>query len=101
MIHEHGTLVPYRFFGQAGTGSRVPAARNDVLAQLGQRIREARCAAGLTQEAAADAAGLDWRRWQRLEGGTVNPTVKTLTLVARAVGLSFWQLMARPPHDGA
>ncbi|RYZ16771.1 MAG: hypothetical protein EOO70_03680, partial [Myxococcaceae bacterium] len=33
-----------------------------VLAQRGQRIREARGVAGLTQEAAADAVRLDGRR---------------------------------------
>jgi transcriptional regulator with XRE-family HTH domain len=67
-----------------------------VLVDLGRRIQEARSEAGLTQEDAASLAGIDWRRWQRLEGGSVNPTVRTLARVARVLGLSFWELVVRP-----
>ena len=66
-----------------------------VLAELGQRVRAARIQAGLTQEDAAHAAEIDWRRWQRIEEGTVNPTVKTLVRVARAVRKDFWALVSR------
>ena len=40
-----------------------------VLRQIGVRIRAAREAAGLTQEDAAHRAGIDYKRWQRLEAG--------------------------------
>lgn len=46
----------------------------------------------MTQEEAAHAAGIDYKRWQRLEQGTVNPTVKTLARAAEALGSSFWDL---------
>jgi transcriptional regulator with XRE-family HTH domain len=62
--------------------------------EIGRRVRVARVQAGLTQEEAASAAGIDWRRWQRIENGTVNPTVRTLARVASAVGLIFWTLLA-------
>ncbi len=64
-----------------------------VQLKLGRRIRAARRAADLTQEDAAAAAGIDAKRWQRLEAGQVNPTVRTLVRVAEAVGTDFWALV--------
>jgi transcriptional regulator with XRE-family HTH domain len=52
----------------------------------------------MTQEDAAHAAGIDYKRWQRLEQGSVNPTVKTLERAALALGMSFWDLVATPPR---
>lgn len=68
---------------------------DEILRELGQRILRARAEAGLTQEAAAAAAGIDYKRWQRLERGEVNTTVRTLTRVAGALGVTFWDLVAR------
>jgi transcriptional regulator with XRE-family HTH domain len=65
----------------------------DVQKEIGRRIRDARVAAGLTQEAAAAAAGIDVKRWQRLEQGGVNATVRTLGRVAEALGMTFWGLL--------
>lgn len=72
----------------------------DVLARLGERVRGARVAAGLTQEAAAEAAEIDPRRWQRIEEGSVNVTVKTLVRVALAVRTDFWALVGDNPNSG-
>jgi transcriptional regulator with XRE-family HTH domain len=47
----------------------------------------------LTQEEAAHTAGIDYKRWQRLERGAVNPTVKTLARSAEAMGSSCWDLV--------
>ena len=44
-------------------------------------MRAARESRGFTQEEAAHAAGIDYKRWQRLEQGTVNPTVKTQRMI--------------------
>lgn len=63
-----------------------------LLPEIGGRLRAARELRGLTQEEAAHAAGIDYKRWQRLERGAVNPTVKTLARAADALGLSFWDL---------
>lgn len=68
----------------------------DIQRQLGRRIRDARVSAGLTQEDAAHAARIDAKRWQRLEAGSVNATVRTLARVADAVGTDFWTLVAKP-----
>ena len=64
-----------------------------LLREIGGRVRAARESRGLTQEEAAHAAGIDYKRWQRLEQGTVNPTVKTLERAAQALGSSFWNLV--------
>ena len=73
---------------------------HDVLEGLGQRVRTARLKAGMTQENAAAEAEIDWRRWQRIEEGKANVTVKTLVRVAAALGIDFWQLLLLPPSTG-
>jgi len=68
------------------------APEKKVLRQLGRRLRDARSAADLTQEEAASRAGIDYKRWQRLEAGEVNATVRTLVRAAKAVGTTFADL---------
>jgi len=68
---------------------------NRILREIGRRIQTRRAAAGLTQEAAAAKAGIDYKRWQKLEMGEVNATVRTLVRVAGAVGESLWDLLAK------
>ncbi len=72
---------------------RNSSALSALLHEIGGRVRAARESRGLTQEEAAHAAGIDYKRWQRLEQGTVNPTVKTLERAAQALGSSFWNLV--------
>ena len=74
---------------------RAPNVRQ-LLREIGGRVRDARTAAGLTQEDAAHEAGIDYKRWQRLESGTVNATVQTLARVAAALGTTYWELCSRP-----
>jgi len=52
-----------------------------------------RSALGLTQEEAADRAGIDYKRWQRLESGSVNATLRTLLRVADALDTSVWVML--------
>ncbi len=66
-----------------------------MLREVGARVRAAREAAGLTQEDAAHRAGIDVKRWQRLEYGEVNVTVRTLVRVAAACKTEFWTLLAQ------
>ncbi len=68
-----------------------------LLRELGRRIRAARLAASLTQEEAAARAGVDYKRWQRLEQGAANPTVLTLDRVARAMGVDVWRMLGASP----
>lgn len=96
MSVAHGFIVPWFSRAQPPLLRRVEASPyRKVLADVGQRIRAARIQAGLTQEDAAHAANIDWRRWQRIEEGTVNVTLKTLVRVARAVQTDFWGLVSR------
>jgi transcriptional regulator with XRE-family HTH domain len=74
----------------------VATAEARVLREIGARVRAARLAAGLSQEEAAHRAGIDYKRWQRLETGSVNATVRTLIRAARAVRKDLWQLLASP-----
>jgi transcriptional regulator with XRE-family HTH domain len=62
--------------------------------EVGNRIQRARVAAGLTQEEAAARAGIDHKRWQKLEQGQVNATIRTLVCVAEAMETTFWDLLA-------
>jgi transcriptional regulator with XRE-family HTH domain len=50
-------------------------------------------AVDLTQEEAADRARIDYKRWQRLEQGAVNPTARTLLRVAEALQTDFFELL--------
>lgn len=79
-----------------------PSEFLNILRELGLRIQQARISAGVTQEQAASDSGIDYKRWQRLEEGSVNPTVKTLFRVSAAIGVPFWELLAplprRRPH---
>ena len=61
--------------------------------EAGEQIRRARLQAKLTQEDAADRARIDYKRWQALEKGRANPTIRTLIRIAEAVETDFWALM--------
>lgn len=71
-----------------------------VLKELGAKIRLAREAGGFTQETIAARSGIDYKRYQRLEQGSVNPTIRTLLRVARAMELDLWLLLARSGSTG-
>lgn len=62
---------------------------------LGRAIRLRREEVGLTQEALADAAGLDATSVRGLERGVANPTWDVADRVARALGLALHELALR------
>jgi transcriptional regulator with XRE-family HTH domain len=86
-------------FGASGyVAPAVPIARSrpvsqKILVQLGRRIRVAREAARLTQEDAASRVRMDYKRWQKLEAGAVNPTFQTLHRIALGLGTTVWKLL--------
>jgi len=80
---------------------RTAPATSDVLREVGRRIQQARLAAGLTQEQAAARAGIDYKRWQRIEQGGVNPTIRTLVSVASALDTTVWTLLGPPEPEPA
>ena len=67
-----------------------------ALNRLAKRIRALRLELELTQEAAAEAAKLDEKHWQDIEGARTNPTVATLVGVARALKVTLGELFEKP-----
>jgi len=60
---------------------------------VGRCVAVARIGAGLTQEEAAAIARIDYKRWQTIERGAANPTVDTLSRIASAFGIGFFELV--------
>lgn len=56
------------------------------LARIGEAIRELRKAAGLSQEALADAAEIDRSHMSQIERGKRNVTILNLMKIAAAIG---------------
>lgn len=65
-----------------------------VLSSLGDAIRAERQAAGMSQEALADLAGIDRSHLGRLERGERNITLLNLMKVARALDRPASELLA-------
>ena len=63
---------------------------------LGQRVRSYREAHGLTLEEVAERIDADFRHFQRIESGQVNPTLATILRVAEALGVPAYALLAPP-----
>lgn len=69
------------------------AGKDPDLVALGRRLLALRKAAGLTQEALADAAGLHWTYIGQIERGERNPTYKNLLKVAKGLKLDPAELV--------
>ena len=72
---------------------RVEAIARQGRASLGQRIRELRDTAGLTQEGLSSRASIGRVTLARLETGQQSPRFKTLTAIADALELSVDELL--------
>lgn len=55
--------------------------------KVGERIRSLRRQKGLTQEKLAEVTKIEARSIVDIEAGKRNPTLKTLTKIARALGI--------------
>ncbi len=64
------------------------------LAVLADNLRRFRAAAGMTQEQAAEAAGLSRAAYRNLEGGKSEPRTSTLARLARALQVPLADLVA-------
>jgi transcriptional regulator with XRE-family HTH domain len=62
---------------------------------LGEELRKAREAAGLTQEKLAFEAGVDRTYVSQLENNKKSPTLDTLFRLCRALGVLASELVAR------
>jgi transcriptional regulator with XRE-family HTH domain len=62
---------------------------------LGEELRKAREAAGMTQEALAFAANIDRSYISQLENNHKSPTVEVLFLICDALGVAPSEVLAR------
>lgn len=67
---------------------------NGRLAKLGAAIRAARLERGLSQEALADAAGIDRSHMGKIERGERNVSVLNVARVSDALSVTIESLMA-------
>lgn len=67
--------------------------RDQALVRLGQAIREARKGAGTSQEALADAAGIDRSHMGKIERGERNVTLLNVLKIAAALDWSGSDLL--------
>lgn len=75
------------------------AQNDELLLQIGVRLRELRAAAGLTQVRLAELAGLQPNSISLMESGSVAPTLTTLTNLARGLGVRPMDMLDF--HSGA
>jgi transcriptional regulator with XRE-family HTH domain len=68
---------------------------DDVIAGVGRRIAEARRAAGLTQQQAAELLAMPLKNLQAYEAGR-NMTLRTLVRIANGFGVRTRTLLSRP-----
>lgn len=86
-------------------GRKKPSPLITTLRSLAANVRVLREARGLTQEAAAEAAGLSYVYWKQLEHArATNPSIETIVAVASALDVDPGELLrlrdalpARPP----
>ena len=75
----------------------VPAMKSkrdaDILIRFGQRVRELRKEAGLSQEAFADRCGLDRTYLGGIERGERNLALRNIALIAETLGITISELM--------
>lgn len=66
---------------------------SEKLPGFGDRLRSARLAAGMTQQAVADQIGATLRTYQRYEGGDTEPTLYDLVSLAVILGVTADSLL--------
>lgn len=64
---------------------------------VGENVRRARLAAGLTQEQLAERSGFSQQYLSGLEQGKRNPTIVSLYELAMALGVSHVELVSARP----
>jgi transcriptional regulator with XRE-family HTH domain len=66
--------------------------QRDVLTRFGHRLRALRLASGQSQEAFADACGMDRTYISGIERGKRNVSLKNIAVMAHALGLTISEL---------
>ena len=70
--------------------------KDPELVALGERLRELRLDAGLTQEALADAADLHWTFVGQVERGERKLSYKNLLKLAAGLGVGVGEVLPKP-----
>ena len=65
----------------------------ELIKALGTRIRELRIEAGLSQEALSNEAEIPLSQIGRIERGETNPTISTLFVICKALGIELKDLL--------
>ncbi|MFI5387071.1 MAG: helix-turn-helix domain-containing protein [Fimbriimonadales bacterium] len=71
---------------------RVPAREHVLRRRLAEAVLRERTRLRWSQERAAEEAGLNPRHLQKIESGTVNVTLRTLTRLSAAFGVDTKRL---------
>lgn len=66
--------------------------QKELLQRFGQRVRDLRKAKGLSQEAFADACGLDRTYISGIERGLRNIALANIAIIARTLGITISEL---------
>ena len=69
------------------------ASEAALLRTLGKRIRDLRHDRGLSQERLAELSDIHENHVRRIEGGTANPSYLVLVRIAKALGVTFPELL--------
>jgi transcriptional regulator with XRE-family HTH domain len=69
---------------------------DDLLRDVGRKIREFRVAHGWTQEKMAELLGIALRNYQEIERGRQNLTIRTMARLAALLGVKTARLMDEP-----
>lgn len=77
----------------AESGARPCPGPRDPLQTFATNMRTARAALGVSQEKVALAADMDQSQYSRIERAEVDPSIRTMTRVARALQVTPAQLM--------
>jgi transcriptional regulator with XRE-family HTH domain len=68
----------------------------DMRKLVGENVKTARIASGMTQEELAERSGFSQQYLSGLESGKRNPTIVTIYELARALGVDHESLVQRP-----
>ena len=77
--------------------SVMTETNDDILAQLPQRLKDARSAAGLSMEGLSKLSGVSRSMVSQIERGESSPTIATLWNLTRALKLDFAALLDEAP----
>lgn len=106
-IEQAGAVTTYRWFSRVrrcGTQTRVPRRKSKkppqrllIVRPLGEQIRRLREERGLSQEALAELAGMNYKYLGRIELAQVSAGAAMLIGIAKALGVTVGDLFDTTP----